>query len=303
VTIFFLLAAGLLTAGYMVATRSSFDQRFHRLASIPRIFLFVALIGGAATFVYYTWLWLRGQLGERDAQLWLISGVSFTTAYMHSLSFVTTESMAMPGAAFLLAWGLERLGQGSLVSRWALPISALCLAGIFSSAVVKLATPFSWYGWKDVPVNQASQYSNLPQLRGIRMSAQAAVFTERLTALVEGHSTRQQPVYVFFYLPLAYELPDREPSTFAYIHFIDVASDALVTSDLAQLRSHPPSVIVYTTVPDAELDDWERQFRSGHSSGQRELISTLNTLVADYKLLDTLQMPGSQRPVKVYARD
>ena len=49
--------------------------------------------------------------------------------------------------------------------------------------------------------------------------------------------------------------------------------------------------------------DWERVFRGGRHSGQRDLISTLNTLVVSYKLLDTLQMPGSERPVKVYARN
>lgn len=209
----------------------------------------------------------------------------------------------MPGAAFLLAWGLERVGHGRLNSRWVLPISGICLMAIFCATVLKLVTPFSWYGWKDVPVHQASRYSSLPQLRGIRMSPEAAAFAERLTALVAAHSAREQPIYVFFYLPLAYVLPDRDPSTFAYIHFIDVASDGLVMSDSAVLRAHPPAVIVYTTVPDAELTDWEQQFRGGRPSGQRELISTLNSLVASYKLADTLPMPGSGRPVKVYVRD
>lgn len=302
IAIFFALSAGLVALAYAVAG-NGVEQQFHRLSSVPRMFLLLSLFGGAATFLYYSWCWLRGQLGERDAQLWLISGISFTTAYMHSLSFVTTESMALPGAAFLLAWGLDRAGNGNLVSRWALPISALCLFAIFAGAEHKLSTPFSWYGWQDPPVNQPAEYSNVQQLRGIHMSRQAAVFAERLTAAVSAHSARQQPIYVFFYLPLGYVWPDRDPATFAYIHFIDVASDTLVESDIARLRSNPPAVIVYTTVPDAELVDWEQQFRGGKASGQRDLIATLNTLVASYKLVETLPMPGSERPVQIYARN
>lgn len=303
VAIFFLIAAGTLAAAYVASTHPAFERRFYRLASVPRIFLFLSLFGGAATFLYFTWRWLRGQLSELDAQFWLISGVSFAAAYMHSLSFVTTESMVLPGGAFVLAWGLDRIGNGRLASGWALPFSALCIAGIFCAAMLKLTTPFSWYGWKDEPVNQATQYSSLPQLRGIRMSPRAAAFMERLSTLVDAHSTRQQPIYVFFYLPLGYILPDRDPSTFAYIHFIDVASDAITLSDNNVLRAQPPAVIVYTEVPDAETTAWEQQFRGGRHSGQRDLIATLNSMVVSYKLLDTLQMPGSQRPVKVYARN
>jgi hypothetical protein len=303
VTIFFLISAGALAAAYLASTHPAFPQRFYRMASMPRVFLFLSLFGGAATFLYFTWRWLRGQLSEGDAQFWLISGISFAAAYMHSLSFVTTESMVLPGGAFVLAWGLDRIGNGRLTSRWAMPLSAVCVAGMFCAATLKLATPFSWYGWKDAPVNEASQYSSLPQLRGIRMSPRAAAFVERLATLVESPSARQQPIYVFFYLPLGYILPDRDPSTFAYIHFIDVASDAITRSDNNMLRAKPPAVIVYTEVPDAETTEWEREFRGGRHSGQRDLIATLNSMVVSYKLLDTLQMPGSERPVKVYARN
>jgi hypothetical protein len=310
VVAWFLAAIGALAAAaYFAATRPGIESRIPRLVSVPRIFLFAALFGGAAVFLFYTLRWLyalrlRRRLDPLDAQFWLFGGVSFMAAYMHSLSFVTTESMVLPGAAFLLAWALDHFhGAGRLASGIALALTALCFVGIFFAATLKLITPFAWYGWKDAPVSQASAYSMQPRLRGIRMSPQSAAFIDRLSTLVDAHSTPQQPIYAFYYLPLAYIVSDRDPATFAYIHFIDVASDSLALSDSQLLRQHPPAVIVYTTVTDPEIADWEKLFRGGRPSGQRSLISTLNNLVAGYRLLDTLQMPGSERPVKIYARN
>ena len=51
-----------------------------------------------------------------------------------------------------------------------------------------------------------------------------------------------------------------------------------------------------------ELQEWEDLFRGGKPSGQRRLVAVLDKLSSEYRLLDTLQFPGSGRLVKVFER-
>lgn len=265
-----------------------------RIVTPQRIFMFFSLFGSGLAFLFFAW--------KRETQLCLMAAVSIAVAYTHSLSFVVTESMVLPSLAFLVALGLDRLASDwrSAAVRWGL--AAGCAAVFFTASASKLAKPFGWYGWEEPPALAATHSSALPELAGLRMSAPAAQFFETLTSLVRTHSAPSDQIYAFFYLPLTHILSRRMHPTSAFNHFIDIAPDRVCRSDAALLRANPPAIVVYTPLHPGELENWEKDFRAGRPSGQRDLIATLEELIDDYKLAETLYMPGTRRPVRIYVR-
>ena len=104
-------------------------------------------------------------------------------------------------------------------------------------------------------------------------------------------------------MPEFYVLSGTQPPTRSATPFIDVASNAVARGDAEILRRDPPPVIAYTVVDDAELAQWEHDFRAGQPSGQRDLVAAIEEIVKSYRLIDTLRMPGSGRPVRIYVRE
>ena len=277
---------------------------YARLSSPHRILMFICLFASIAAVLYYFARWAQGTVSSAvEQQMFLLAGVSAAVAYMHSLSFVVTESMTLPGLPFLIALAIDGLNST--------PVRRLARAGVvvaacgaaLTAATFKLARPFAWYGWNEQPVQFSTESSSLTQLAGLKMSPRSKDFIERLDRAVEKNRTAPSSEYAFFYLPLTYILTDGYPPTIAFNHFIDVAPDKICRTDAQMLATTRPSVIVYTPLLPGEILDWERDFRASRTSGQRDLIVTLDRLTAsDYRLVDTLHMPGSERPVGVYAR-
>jgi hypothetical protein len=277
---------------------------YARLSSPHRIMMFACLFGSIAAVLYYFARWGRGVMATfAEQQLFLLAGVAAAVAYMHSLSFVVTESMTLPALPFLIALALDRLNSSGVQrAARAIVVAAACGAAL-TAATFKLALPFAWYGWTEQPVQFSTETSSLKQLAGLRMSPRSKDFIERLDRAVENNRTSSSSEYAFFYLPLTYILTDGYPPTIAFNHFIDVAPDVVCRRDAQTLSAAKPSVIVYTPLHPGEILEWERDFRASRSSGQRDLIVTLDRLTAsDYRLVDTLHMPGSERPVAVYVR-
>ena len=107
---------------------------------------------------------------------------------------------------------------------------------------------------------------------------------------------------MFPWAPLFYAFSQRKPATFAYVHWFDVTPDYVALRDAAELRAHPPTVIVYFPFSQEQVRDQERRFRGGGNSGQRELIKTVEDLAKTYKLVDAVHQPYDDRVVLIYVR-
>jgi hypothetical protein len=265
------------------------------------ILILVTLIGTTWLSASLLAAGLQHEMFQMDAQLLLLSGVSMAVAVMLSLSWIAYGPMAMPGLALIVAMLVQRaMASRRLPHRIA--VLACTGAAILLLVSVKLQRPFGWEGWTDGPVSQGTAQPNIQQLKNFRLPPPVTVFLERVTATVTANSNSGDAIYVFPWAPLFYTFSQRKPATFAYVHWFDVTPDYVARRDAAELRAHPPAVIVYFPFSQEQVRDQERQFRGGGNSGQRELINTVEELAKTYKLVDAVNQPYADRVVLIYVR-
>lgn len=255
--------------------------------SAQMIAVYAALFGCLAIFVLDTKAWRTV-----DPQRWLMSAVSFAVVYMLSLSWPAYEPMALPALAFLLALWFAH-GGGRLAV-------ATCVFLLFAAAALKMERPFQWFGWQDVPVRQATVAPTLPALQGFRLGADANQFLEDATRIIQQNSGPNDTLYIFPHLPVLYVLTGRQPMTFAYVHWWDVAPDHVCRADAERLRRMPPKVIARMDFTEAEIERQEGDFRAKGQSGQRDLLKAIEDL--HYRPVATLKAPGGTNTVTILVR-
>lgn len=241
------------------------------------------------------------EVSEKDAQLLLLTGVSMAVAVTLSLSWVAYGPMTMPGLALIVAMLVQRAMASRRLPR-RIAVLACTGAAILVLVSAKLQHPFRWEGWTDGPISQGTAQPKIQQLEDFRLPPPVAVFLDRVTAAVTAHSKRGDAIYVFPWAPLLYTFSQRQPTTFAYVHWFDVTPDYVARRDAAELRAHPPAVIVYFPFSPEQVRDQEDRFRGGGNSGQRELIHTVEELAKTYKLVDAVNQPYDDRVVFIYVR-
>ena len=143
---------------------------------------------------------------------------------------------------------------------------------------------------------------DFPELRGILVTPETATFLRRIVSEIQQYSRPDDPVAEFPTMPVLYMLAHRTPSTFAYIHYIDVTPDDIYTRDAQMLEQDPPAVIVILVRSEAELKEGEINFRNGRRSGERALWETLRNLSSRYEVVDRLETPNANQPVEVWVR-
>ena len=277
--------------------------------SFPRALRYVAVYGallfplaaGAGLFVRA----LRAPLQLRDAQRLLLAGVSFSMAYMFSLSWPAWEAMVVPGLGFLLAEAIDgKAGESKARSGIPAAVIALSLFLVGLSAMDRLENPFQWGEWREPPTSSATSRSAQPALAGIRMSQSTAAFVDTVTDQILRYSRPGDPVFIFPHMPLFYVLSQREPPTFAYVHWFDVAPDYIAANDAQTLLASRPAVLVNYELSAAEWAINEREFRGGRPAGQRLIRQAIASLGSspDYRIVKEIAAPLTGRRVTVWAR-
>ena len=92
------------------------------------------------------------------------------------------------------------------------------------------------------------------------------------------------------------------PPTYGFVHYLDVAPDAVCERDARTLIEHPPSVIVRLVQPEELVRFEERYFRGSRPSGGRKIIAAMDQLSPGYRLLETIKLPGSGQDLRILAR-
>lgn len=286
----------------------------HRNAGVPKalliatslrviledIILMMTIPGSAFLFLTYFWRWLKGALSPREEQIWLLSAASFAVAYMLSLSWAVYSPMAAPGVALISGLALDRLAGGAKTRFWALASVILLVA--YGSMGGKLMQPFNWMLWGEPAVADARSASSLPKLAGLRVSEPTLSLTENITKLIQENTRSGDTLLVYPYFPIFYVLTGLNPPTYAFNHYIDVCPDSVCRQDAATLRIHPPDAIVYMRETSGDLQRDEGIFRSGGTSGSREVAETIEAIASGYRKLLSTVVPGSGRTIEVYTK-
>jgi hypothetical protein len=103
-------------------------------------------------------------------------------------------------------------------------------------------------------------------------------------------------------MSIVYPLTGLQFPTRAGSHNIDVVTDAFAREEAERLRSSPPAVVLYARPTEQQLTAQEAVWRSGHPSGQRDIIQVLDQIVAGYHLAGTYQLRPEDIPVRLYVR-
>jgi hypothetical protein len=267
--------------------------------------IFISLFGSVALALWYTRAALfgmfRGDGDRRAVQIWILASVSATTAYMFSLSWAAYEKMLIPGFAFLAALALNA-GLRYGFKRRDYAVVALGLALISVTTFRKLIQPYDWENWVDGPIRSMTEVSDFPEMRGLRVGAKSAAFLEHVTHEIDAHSRPDETIFCYPNYALFYVLAHRQPGVFAYMHWFDIVSDAMVAEDAARIREHPPAVIVSVMMPESMIHNSEVRFRNGNPSGQRKMLDIIATLPG-YRLIDSVPIPYQSYPLNIYARE
>jgi hypothetical protein len=147
-----------------------------------------------------------------------------------------------------------------------------------------------------------TEASNFPEMRGLRVGAKTAEFLERVTHVIDAHSRPDETIFCFPNYAWFYVLAHRQPGVFAYMHWFDIVSDAMVKEDAERIREHPPAVILSVALPEAMIHNAEVRFRNGKPSGQREMLDIIKALPG-YKLIESVPIPYQTFPLDIYARE
>lgn len=291
------ILAQMLTAAIAIAAGAAASYAGKEIPGAAKPFIYTCLLGMMVLLPCYAWFWLRGNLTRREAQLCLLTTVSFVTAFMLSLSFPVFEAMLLPGAGFLTA---ALLDAWTGVRRAAL--HAICLVLLFTQTCWRLNIPYGFHGWNDRPVREARTASIDPRLRGMRFSEEAARFIDGAVRIIKQNSSSNEPIFVYPEFGLLYSLSDRTCSTFTNSHNLDVVNDDVARSEARRLLENRPAVLVYYRDSEQFLKAQEDLWRHGNRSGQRDLIAAIDSLAEQYRLAATFELLPERAPVRVYVR-
>ncbi|MDQ6676005.1 MAG: hypothetical protein M3Z09_01770 [Acidobacteriota bacterium] len=285
-------AAGLGAA----ASYAGFPSWWHGVsAGQPPIFF--TLFSVAILLLYYSYLYLRRGLSWRQSQYFLFAMVSFATASMLSLSWPAFEAMVVPGLGLLIALTLRGMKDWRSYA-----VYCVCGALIFGETLARLNLPFSFLDLNEGPVRIAKYRSSLPELRGFLLPQSTVKFVDGAVRIIREHSTPADTIFIFPEMGLFYRLTNRRAPTETDSHNIDVVNDEFSRSEARKVLAAKPAVIIYYREPEQFLKDQDLIWRGGKRSGQWDIVSAVESLIKNYKVAGTFDMPESKRQIDVYVR-
>jgi len=262
---------------------------------------FLAEIGSLVFFSLYLWLLVSNRLDRGQIQFFALAGFSCAVAFLSALSLPTSVGTIVPAFSFVLATlltGLRNVRAAKFVRPLAIFLSLLFVAQL---SWQKCASPYYWRGWKEADIHRATITLKYPELRGYHVSPETAAFVTRVTDEIEARSSASEPIFVYPHIPIFYLLSHRQPESFAYVHFIDVAPEFVYATDAAILRKNPPAVIVLFKPTDQELRRDEIYYRSGRRTSQRDLLAAVAEIQTRCRFHDSIVLSDTGQTVEILA--
>jgi hypothetical protein len=263
-------------------------------SKIAIYYTFIAL--SVILFVYAIRLFSPG-MTRHQAQCILFCVVSWSVAFMLSLSWPAFEAMVLPGLGFLIAATLNGVRP-----RYLPYVYGVLVLMVFMQTREKLDLPFVFDYQMDSKVRFAVEKSTLPQLQGMRLPKETVQFLDGTTDIIQKNASANDTIFTYPEMSLLYSLSGRRPPTVSWTHNIDVVNDSFAYEEAERVKRNPPAVIVYYRLSEYAIQDEEAVFRRGRQSGQRYLIAAVETLVSTYRLAATYRLAPKDPLIMVYVR-
>lgn len=172
-----------------------------------------------------------------------------------------------------------------------------CVALSLMCITQKSISAYSWWGSADSPRWEKTYSTDIPALKGIRLSISRKELYEWATNTINENSDEDAFVWGYPHIKLFNILTDRyDMETFVPVLFPDVVSDKYVLLELEQLKQHLPDIVVWEDIP-TMLEANAGAFRNGVPLKQAELEAYFaEILPKKYKSL------GSYENVTIYKK-
>jgi hypothetical protein len=288
------LVAGGITIGCAKALSYTSLPAMWDFSKIAIYYTFIAL--SLMLFVYAIRLFSPG-MTRHQAQCIVFCVVSWSVAFMLSLSWPAFEAMVLPGLGFLIAATLN-----GVRARYLPYVYGVLVLMVFMQTREKLDLPFVFDYQMDSKVRFAVEKSTLPQLQGMRLSKETVQFLDGTTDIIQKNVSTNDTIFTYPEMSIIYSLSGKRPPTVSWTHNIDVVNDSFAYEEAERVKRNPPAVIVYYRFSEYEIRDEEAVFRRGRQSGQRYLIAAVETLVSTYRLAATYRLAPKDPLIMVYVR-
>ncbi len=286
-------SAALAVAAGIAVSRAGFSI----LPMLPKATIYFVLLICPVLGLSFGWLALWNRVSRRQSQYCLLSGVSFVTASMLSLSWPAFEAMVMPGLGFLIAAVLDGAPPWR---RWIL--FGFCPVVLLIQTSSKLNAPDGFAGWIEPPVRDATMRSEIPEMSGFFLPPGMIRLVDGTARIIRENTKPEDTIFTYPEMGLFYTITKRTSPMFSGSHNIDVVNDSLAREEAGRLLRDPPKVIVYYREPEEYLRGEEQIWRQGRRAGQRDIIAAIETLIKDYWLAGKFEGPRNERTVLVYVR-
>jgi hypothetical protein len=166
-------------------------------------------------------------------------------------------------------------------------VYAILSVVIVAETSAKMDVPFYFGSLGDPSVLSANSTSELPQLRGLLLPQSTVDFVDGTMNIIRMHSGPLDTIFIYPDISIFYSLSGRNHPTLSGSHNIDVMNDQFAREEAKRLLLARPAVIIYRRPSTIELSSEEIVWRHGNRSGQRDIVSAIETLVKDYELAAT----------------
>lgn len=146
-----------------------------------------------------------------------------------------------------------------------------CIALSVMCLTQKSLSAYSWWGSGDSPRWEKTCSTDIPALKGIRLSNSRKELYEWATNTINENSDEDAFVWGYPHIKLFNILTNRyNMETFVPVLFPDVVSDKYVLLELEQLKEHLPDIVIWEDIP-TMLEVNASAFRNGEPLKQVEL--------------------------------
>ena len=244
----------------------------------------IAELASVAIGLYCFARWALAKMTRFQAQLLLFAAVSFSVAFMLSLSWPFFEAMLLPGLALFIVAVLDGLAVPYRKIIY-VAIGLLLMAQVES----KISAPFGFAGWVEAPVTSATTRSKLPELEGFLLPEETTTFVDETVRIIREHSTPSDTIFTYPEFGIFYNLAGHPPPTFSWSHNIDVITNQIARDEAGRLLRARPSVLIYGAESSMALRTDEQLWR-----GKRERTTSPHRC---YRILGKRLLHGTRVPI------